>query len=327
LVLKVSMMQFKSLIDMRPPYGALDGFELRRPGLVAARVAPEHPLGHEVGPLAAAEAGRHLAALGACACSSLQRDGAVQYFLAHQARLVRHRDRMPLHNSQFEAVAWAHPADDAHAPRSRGPRQRREMSAHAVLRESGSGAPLFELDISYRVLSQSVFQRVFAPHRRDLRGMPRDGSPVDAERLVARRSNPYRRPLPVEITRRTPESVRAKLRGVTADLCAGHYPLYPALPVATLMQSLSTLCGEVLRVRWGNETSYRVISADVSADRLAFAGERLLFEAAFREAAYGREHYQAWASLEDGTPVGWLALELEPVRCESSLAHATPAFI
>jgi hypothetical protein len=93
------------------------------------------------------------------------------------------------------------------------------------------------------------------------------------------------------------------------------------------MQSLSTLCGEVLRVRWGNGTTYRVISADVSADRLAFAGERLLFEAAFREAAYGREHYQAWASLEDGTSVGWMALELEPVRCETSPAHATPAFI
>ena len=313
------MMQFKSLIDMRPPYGVLGGLELRRPGVVAARVVPEQPLGHEVGPLAAAEAGRHLAALGACACSSLRQDGGVHYFLGQHARLVRHhRERTALPNPHFEAVAWV---DDTDA------RQRREVSAHAMLLESGSGAPLFELDISYRVLSQPVFQRVFAPHRTYARGLPRQGSFADVECFAARRSSPDRKALPVEITRRTPESVRAKLRGVTDDLCAGHYPLYPALPVATLMQSLSSLCGEVLRVRWGNGTSYRVISADVSADRLAFAGERLLFEAAFREAAQGREHYQAWASLEDGTSVGWLALELEPVRCEKSLAHPTAAFI
>jgi len=298
-------MLFPSLIDARPPYYALDDVAVYQPGFVEARIRPEHPLGHEVGPLAAAEAGRHLAILGACACSSLREQHATHYYLAQRARLVRHGNSTSNAPARFSAVAWS------------GTRRGRAARAHALLRAAGEQSTLFELDVSYRVLSAAVFQRVFAAHRRDLRAAPRDLRDDGVEQRIAQRNNPYHRPLPLEITRRTPKSVRARLAHVTPQLCSGHFPLYPALPVPLLMQSLSTLCGEALRVRWGNGTRYRVHSADVSAERLAFVGERLVFEAAFWRSDGAREHYQAWAALEDGTSVGWMSIALEPVHSDA----------
>ncbi|MEY4578469.1 MAG: hypothetical protein RL701_3172 [Pseudomonadota bacterium] len=313
-----TLMQFNSLLDVRPPYYALDRVELHKPGFVGARIRPEQPLGHEVGPLAAAEAGRHLAILGACACRSLRESNPEyehHYYLPQRARLLRHPDRTPTQQPRFAASA-----------RSES-RKGRNATAHSVLYAADSGATLFELDVSYRVLSQGAFERVFAPHKRDLRATPREDATRDLEQLVALRSNPYQKPLPLEITRRTPESVRARLRTVTPDLCAGHFPLYPSLPVAVLMHALSSLCGEALRGRWGNAARYRVVAADVSAERLAFVGERLLFEAAFRQSNGDREHYQAWAMLEDGRSIGWMAIELQPVRHDMRIERTTPAFI
>lgn len=307
-------MQFRS-IAVRPAIFALDEVAIPEPGIALARVRPEHPLGHEVGPLAAAEAGRHLATLGTRACRSAA-DDSDQYYLLRRARLVQHREEFPVHSADFIASAQAARLDS-----------RRDARAYAVLRAADSGMPLFELDVMYKVLSQSAFERVFAAHRRDLRAQPREPARHGDAQLIAQRGNPYQRPLPLEITRRTPESVRARLHAVTADLCAGHFPLYPALPVALLMQGLSALCGEALRGRWGNLARYRVVSADVSTERLAFVGERLMFEAAFQQARGDRELYQAWVTLEDGTSVGFLSIELEPLRWDTRDARATPAFI
>jgi hypothetical protein len=294
-------MLFKDLIDVRPPYFALQAIELRQPGFVQAAVRPEHPMGHEVGALAAAEAGRHLAILGACACSSIRLPVGRHYYLAHRARIVQHQQRLAGAESRFEGVARS------------TTRTGREATASAALHATGSGELLFELDISYKVLSQPAFQRIFAAHRKDLRALPRDSAQSSAEQPLNRRRNPYLKALPLEITRRAPQSVQALLPEVSPQLCAGHFPFYPALPVAVLMHSLASLSGEALRVRWGDAARYRVLAADVHAERLAFAGERLLFEAAYQRSEQGREHYQASATLEDGTAIGRMAIELEPI--------------
>jgi hypothetical protein len=294
-------MSFKDLIGVRPPYFALRAIELRQPGFVQAAVRPEHPMGHEVGALAAAEAGRHLAILGACACSSIREPVGRHYYLAHRARLVQHQKRVAGDESRFEGVARS------------TTRTGHEATASAALHATRSGELLFELDISYKVLSQPAFQRIYAAHRKDLRAMQRDSVTASDEPELNRRRNPYLKALPLEITRRAPQSVRALLPEVSPQLCAGHFPFYPALPVAMLMHSLVTLSGEALRVRWGDAARYRVMAADVSADRLVFAGERVQFEATYQRSAVGREHYQATATLADGTAIGRMALELEPI--------------
>lgn len=298
-------MPFKSLIDVRPPYYAFASAELERPGVAHAFVQPEHTLGHEEGPLAAAEAGRHLAILGACACSSLREPVGLHYYLAQRARLVRCGEADSSDQAGFRAVARSESGKG------------RDVIAHAQLDSITTGKRLFELDVSYKVLSQAAFQRVFAAHRRDLRAPSREDRVLSVEALSALRRNPYRQPLPLRLTQRTDQGVQAVLPEVTAEMCAGHFPLYPALPVAVLMHSLSTLCGEALRVRWHEKARYRVLVADVTAERLAFAGARLNFEAKYLGSSDRSEHYQATAMLEDGSSIGRMILELEPIPTAS----------
>ncbi|HKU41129.1 MAG TPA: hypothetical protein VJR89_23365 [Polyangiales bacterium] len=291
-------MQFRSLIDVRPPYYALHSVTPSA-SEIRAQVRREHPLGHEVGPLAAAEAGRHLAILGACACSSVREPAALHYYLAHRARIIGYRDPAAEQAREFTASARAVSSTA------------REARAQAVLRAVGSHALLYELDVTYKVLSRPVFERLFAAHRRDLRAQPRDEASSQLAD-IERRTNPYRQPIPLNITQRDAHGVRAELDEVKPEMCAGHFPMYPALPVAILMHSLSTLSGEALRARWGDSMRYRLLRADVFADRLAFAGERLQFAARYVSDAPGAEQYEATACLADGSQVGRLVIDLEP---------------
>lgn len=89
------------------------------------------------------------------------------------------------------------------------------------------------------------------------------------------------RELPLDVTVRPGEGVHAVLPEVTPAMCAGHFAMYPALPVAILMHALSSLAGRALRERWDMSTRYRMLRADVEAHQLAFAGERLEFDARF----------------------------------------------
>ncbi len=52
------------LICVRAPYFALEDVRATEAGLLTCTVVPQHPLGSEVGLLAGAEAGRHLAIAG-----------------------------------------------------------------------------------------------------------------------------------------------------------------------------------------------------------------------------------------------------------------------
>lgn len=291
-------MHFRSLIDVRPPYYALHSVSAPSTGEVRAQVRREHPLGHEVGPLAAAEAGRHLAILGACACSSVREPATLHYYLAHRARIIGHRDPAAENAREFTVSARAVSSSV------------REARAHAALRAVGSDSLLYELEVTYKVLARPVFERLFAAHRRDLRSQPRDGA--IGERVdIERRKNPYRNSLPLDITQRSAEGVRAVLAEIEPEMCAGHFPMYPALPVAILMDSLHSLSGEAMRARWGDSMRYRLIRADVHADRLAFAGQRVEFDARHCGDVADGEQYEAIARLADGTQVGRLVVDLE----------------
>jgi len=306
-------MQFPSLFEVSSPYYALDREEISQPGSVTACVHPVQSLGYEQGPVTAAEAGRHLTILGACACGSLYDDASAHGFLPERLRLLSLSDGdAPTHSAPLTAAAWS----GAHTHSGSTAR------AHAVLSVSATGERLFEAEVLYRVMSRAAFARVFAPHRRELRKEPQ---PQSAAYFAGLRGNPYRDPLPLEITRRTPASVRARLRRVTPELCSGHLPQYPALPVPSLMHGLWSLCGDALRLRYGHAARYRVLCADVSAQRLAFVGERVFFEAAFVRSVDEREHYQAWATVEDGTCIGWTNVELEAAPAPSAARVALTA--
>src|SRR5207344_2967481 len=88
-------------------------------------------------------------------------------------------------------------------------RKGREAEAEAVLSDANSGEVLYELDVSYKVLSQAVFQRLFAAHRKDVRVQPRLPANDGAEPWLALPDSPYAKPLPLAITQRQPGKVEA----------------------------------------------------------------------------------------------------------------------
>src|SRR5690349_20641483 len=154
-------MPYRSLIDISAPYYALQKVHSPSAGIVHARVSREQPLGHEVGPIASAEVGRHLAIAGACACSSVRESVAQHYYLAPRAMNVRLYDAATEHTTEFDVRAHA-VSSTAH-----------EAHALTSLRLAGCEQPLYELDVTYKVHSRQVFQRLIAAHRRDLRAAPR----------------------------------------------------------------------------------------------------------------------------------------------------------
>jgi hypothetical protein len=294
-------MQFRELIDVRPPYFAFQSVASDEPGTASALVRSEQPLGHEEGPLSGAEAGRHLAILGACACSSVWETTGTHFYLARRAKVVRHPHVVGHGNRTFRGFAQA-----------TGARSGREASAHGTLFVNDSDRPVFTIDVTYQVLSRNLFQRVFASRRVDMRARPRADSAEPHSTKAALRQNPYYEHLPLEFLERGPERVRACVSGVSASHCAGHFPQYPALPVAVLMHALTTMSGEALRVRWGDSARFRIVTGDVHAERLVFPGESLLLDAEFLRATNAHETYRSSARLADGTRVGELLLELIP---------------
>jgi len=196
---------------------------------------------------------------------------------------------------------------------AKGSRDRRSAAATCTLTQE-DGSTLFALDVTYQVLAARVFQRMFATHRRDLRLRERATDEVrDKVSFLRDRRNPYQAALPLEFDSITSERGRACLREISADLCAGHFPLYPAMPIALLMHGLSTLCGEVLRARVTGDAGYTVARAEVSADRLAFAGQPLHFEARCVGQRDARFDFVTRAALSDETTVGEMQVTLE--RC------------
>lgn len=303
-------MPYRSLIDVSAPYYALQKVHSPSAGIVHARVSREQPLGHEVGPIASAEVGRHLAIAGACACSSVREPVAQHYYLAHRATIVRHSDSGIEHATEFDVRA--------HAVSSTA----REAHALTSLRLAGAEQPLYELDVTYKVLARPVFQRLFAAHRRDLRAAPRDAAANADPQASARRVNPYLKALPLQFTQRSAHGVRASLPEVKPEMCSGHFPMYPALPIAILMHTLSSLCGEAMRARRDDSPRYQLQRAEVYADQLAFAGERLEFDARYIGAAPHGEQYEARVHDVTGKQLGRLVLDLVPVVSTRSHQHA-----
>lgn len=309
-----SCVDFRSLIDVRSPYYALQAVETASAGVIQAKVLREQPLGHEVGPIASAEVGRHLAIAGACACSSIRQPAALHYYLAHRATIVRHHDPLADHAREFEITSQAVSSSQ------------REARAHSTLTAVGREQPLYELDVTYKVLARSVFQRLFAAHKRELRARPRAADAAADPLQIARRDNPYVRLLPLQVTERSGEVIRAVLPEVTPAMCAGHFAMYPALPVAILMHTLSSLAGEALRERWGRSMRYRMQRADVYADQLAFAGERLEFDARYLGSLQHGERYEARVALGNGQPIGRLVIDLDAIPAVSSVQRPQPTF-
>lgn len=265
-------------ICVRPPYFALS--ELHLEGLALhARAYAEAPAHLERAPMTGAEIGRHAAIAGSCVLALQQRDDRRRYYLAREAHCAFVPNRAP-YGSAVDIVATTVSLT------------KRDATAAIELRAGGEA--LAQLEVRYAILQEATFERLFQAHRQD--------------RLTG--SNPYKQLLQPAAQVGSELAVSVVPR-VPREACLGHFDEHPALPVAALMGQLTYLAGLLA------PDAFRVRRGHVRAHDLAWAGERVRFEARRATSEVpGQWAFECLATAGDegatGREVGGMSLWLEP---------------
>ena len=257
-------------ICVRPPYFALETPEWDNQTFSATGPV-QLPRGGERSPMAAAEVGRHAAIAGLCSAALTQRDDARRYYLAQRAHYTGFTPRTEQGAVHFESKL----------------QHLDKRAACSLVRVFAGGGPLAEVTVNYTVLSAGAFERLF-------RDRARPASPETTRK-------PYTGELSGRLER-APETLRLYVEAVPAEVCAGHFDGFPAMPVAVLMSQLSRLAGELME-----GVPYHVTAGLIDADDLLWAGSAAMFEAV-RTSRNGKEHRFHCSSYAAGRVKGQMAL-------------------
>lgn len=240
-------------IAVQPPYFGLVDLEDLGGGIAAAVVPTSPARAPERGAVEAAQVARHLAILGSCAAALARDDDARHHYLATEAHYMRLAGG-PLEVGEgplrAEAVAsWI---------------DRRSARAYVkLMTEDGHG--LHVLDVRYAVLTPKMFARLHPP-------IDVSAAPDDEGRFFATE----------------PEVIDGGLRvdcgPIPPRVCAGHFPHYPAAPVAVLMGQLCRVAGMSLASHLDRPLDFQIEEGRVEASKLAIAGQHLTLEARYGHA-------------------------------------------
>jgi hypothetical protein len=262
-------------VCVRPPYFALQDLSLTGRSLEATARA-EAPSFGEIGPITAADLGRHAAILGLTHVAASQRDDARRYYLAQRAEcayLAGGQTRGTPVRLASEVIEHTKRACRVH------------------VEATAAGLPLASFDLWYAILPESAFCRLFRSRARETPSAP----------------SPYGRLLQTEFDRGR-DWAEQVVDPLSVSACVGHFDGYPALPVAVLMGQLSYLAG---RLASDGAASYRVVRGSIDATDLAWAGERARFRVE-RDGVEGhRQRFACSVHAEDrrvGTMTLWLEL-------------------
>lgn len=233
-------MDILSRICVQPPYFALDEMTFPVAGEASARIPVQSP--SPEGVISAAETMRHGAILGLCSLASAAPDDGRRYYLATAG--IGNWDYDPTTTGQLEGRAIGTWGD------------KRRGTASIVLTVGRD--VVADLVVDYAVFTAAAFARFFSflhdPDAPDPVGNPHvDGLPlldavVDADQGIGS------------------ASVCA-----LPEQCAGHFPQYPAVPVAMLLRASMELAGHVVN---GDGDQWRITDGSLPpVDRLIPAGE------------------------------------------------------
>jgi len=267
-------------IEVRPPYFALSDVRRCDDGSMTARVRARQTLGDEVGPVSAAETGRHLAILGSCAAAFANPAESRHFYLAYDAELRKPRTRVEAdYSDQMVARARAHFVDPSTA------------LAVTDLRTE-DGRTIYTAIVFYLVVPESDFRALFAAHEHA--DAPLDGRPDPFEEVIGLDN------VSVWDTR-----LHGTLGRIDPYRCAGHFPGLPAMPVAFLMSNVVAAAARLLKhVLSRDEISYAIREASVRAENLAFTDERVDIHVEYQRFASGTHWLHCAAIAEGAKPVG-----------------------
>ena len=228
-------------VCVRPPYLVLRDLTFAGERLSAVALA-ESPAHTEVGPMPAAEIGRHAAIAGLLNAAALQGDERRRYYLAREALCAYQANDAP-YGAPVTFQSDVLELD--------------KRTCRARVRAEAGGAELATIELTYAILTEAAFERLF---RRYARPTPPAASPYGA--------------LLTEAYERGDDWAEQVVPALDPSRCVGHFDGFPALPVAQLMGQLAYLAG---RLVGDGRTPYRVLRGEIKADDLAWAGERATF--------------------------------------------------
>lgn len=287
------------LIDVRPPYYALNNLSVIDSRTLRAEVFPEQPLGNECPPIQSAEAGRHLAILGSVVAGLMNPRVGKSYYLACSAELKRLSapliDKGPLLVEGKGLIL----------------NRRRAKSETRLFTQSG--VPLYSLTTFYQVINDRLFDQLFSDHRQDLRTSPREPSSTSAE--TTKRRNPYINEYPLEDITLIPNGLEGRLGPITSAQCNGHFPMTPVLPVAILMSSLSKLVGKYLKKKWSAfGVNYSILSASIRCQNLVFPAKKLSLKVSHKKSHANVHLFYCQAANVDEEVIGNMWLKVHHIH-------------
>jgi hypothetical protein len=218
------------------PYFALedlsfDGTELR------AQATTETDPGAELGPVSAAELTRHSVVAGISAVALARPDAARCYYLVSGIDATLLRTNLPF----GRRVSYAALATE------QGP-----VGGAAQIEARVEGTLVGRLRVSYAVIAETLFTRLFARHRTATFG------DVGSHKGYA----------PLDALGYEKHAAHARLP-IPTSACRGHFEQHPALPVSTLLGQLVRLTSTL----WDGR--FRVSSVRLRSQAVAWAGDEL----------------------------------------------------
>jgi hypothetical protein len=279
---EVDLADMAQRIAVQPPYFALTALyrSPSPPWEIYGTFQPEQPLGAEPGPIATAEAGRHLAILGSCAAALAHRERV--YYLAAQATWRRSIDAA----DGVQAGALMARARIAERTRNSATAQTELLCGDQVM---GS------LTVRYHALPEASFAWLYARHavQESLHTVP----------------SPYTQPLPLAFHQPSPGHMTGELRHAGREHSAGHFPGYPMWPVAIVVYGFGQTVTHLLETTLAHPVRYRVERADIEAFELMPLGAPLSFHVTLDDWLPPRCELQCVVS-SGGTRVAQLASSL-----------------
>lgn len=231
-------------ICVRPPYFALrDGVRVGR--FLRATAIAESPPFLEVGPMPAAEVGRHAAIAGLLHAALEQRDDTRRYYLARAATCVY----VPNPSPYGAPVALRTEVLDLD-----------RRAAHVRTEAHTDAGPLAQIELRYAILTEAAFERLF---RHRAQATPPSPSPFGG--------------LLTQSYERDGDVASQVVPAIPVASCSGHFDGFPAMPVAMLMGQLAYLAGRLFDDARGAPAPFRVTRGEIAADDLAWAGEPARF--------------------------------------------------
>lgn len=238
-----------SKIMVKAPYNILYDLQTTHEGSITAKVKNEFSLPEEHGPISASEAGRHLAILGSIALSHKSEES--NYYLAKEAEIKRQSTSV----GQSE-VFYAQSTVISQNKRTG------EVAGRILDKNHHE---IYSIVVKYQIINTTLFAKLF-------RGFHN-------QEPIYNTTSPYQSRKELSEITITEDEITANYGTVLANECEGHFKDYPALPVAIICNSFTSLGLKLfLNTNAHKFTKAMATHALIKADRLVFSGEQLSFK-------------------------------------------------